>query len=149
MEIILWPVMVMIVSLIGNELSKKYFGNSSINIGYAISPSVYGGFLIAGADFVSDRQILIYQKELGIDVSELQNEQMSIYPNPILTNSIICFQQPVLSVRVTDLQGRPVLQIEKKQSFTTTTIPFLNSGLYFIECSSETKHFYSTLIVCE
>ncbi|MBK6396861.1 MAG: T9SS type A sorting domain-containing protein [Bacteroidetes bacterium] len=142
-------VLFLITDTSGNELSKKYFGNSSINIGYAISPSVYGGFLIAGADFVSDRQILIYQKELGIDVSELQNEHMSIYPNPVLTNSMICFQQPVLSVRVTDLQGRPVLQIEKKQSFTTTTIPFLNNGLYFIECSSETKHFYSTLIVCE
>ena len=99
-------------------------------------------------DFLLQGRIL-YQKELGIDVSELQNEQMSIYPNPVLTNSMIRFQQPVLSVRVTDLQGRPVLQIEKKQSFTTTTIPFLNNGLYFIECSSETKHFYSTLIVCE
>ncbi len=133
----------------GNELSKKYFGNSAINIGYDIAPSIYGGFLIAGADFVSDRQILVYQKELGINIGELKSEQFSIFPNPIQPNSILQFSDPVSQAEIYDLTGKTVFSFEKMKYFASVKIPELKTGFYFLNLVSGNKSFRKTFIVAE
>ena len=142
-------VLLLITDTSGNELSKKYFGNSSINIGYDISPSVYGGFLIAGADFVSDRQIMVYQKELGIDIPELRKEYISIYPNPVLSGSSVSFSLPVNTVKITSMLGKTVFFMEKNSTFSSAALPALKKGFYFIQFSSGTKHYFSALTICE
>lgn len=133
----------------GNELSKKYFGNSSINIGYAISPSIYGGFLIAGADFVFDRQIMIYQKELGIGIDELNEFQNLLFPNPLSENRKIKFQLPIEKISISDISGKNVFSKFIDQSEQEVTLPQLPNGFYFVRSSSQNKNYSATLIICE
>jgi hypothetical protein len=132
-----------------NELSKKYFGNSSINIAYDIAPSVNGGFLIAGADFVSDRQIMVYQKELGIGIDELDKDHLSIFPNPVKGNSQLNFSEAINKVFICDVTGKQIMNFENEKSFSSIILPSLKDGFYFIQYTHAAKSFYSTLIVCE
>ena len=133
----------------GNELSKKYFGNSSINIGYAIAPSIYGGFLMAGADFVFDRQIMIYQKELGIGIEEINKIQNLFYPNPLSGNRKLKFLIPIEKISILDISGKDVFSEFLGKNLQEVTLPQLPNGFYFVRSISESKSYGATLIICE
>ena len=126
-------VVMIVTDTSGNELSKQYFGSSPINIGYEICPSIYGGFLIAGADFVNNQEILIYQKELGIGIADVNEFSTSIYPNPISVNSKINFSVPIDQFSLISISGQLVLSKRFDNPTSSFQLPFISSGVYFLE----------------
>ncbi len=142
-------VVMIVTDTSGNELSKQYFGSSPINIGYEICPSIYGGFLIAGADFVNNQEILIYQKELGIGIADVNEFSASIYPNPISVNSKINFSVPIDQFSLISISGQLVLSKRFDNPTSSFQLPFISSGVYFLELKQRGKRFQSILTVTE
>lgn len=131
------------------EISKKYFGISPINIGYAICPSIYGGFLIAGADFTNDLQVLVYQKELGINVDELMTRELKIYPNPMNEENTIYFSDAIEELNITDLSGRNILSEYFTPRRTNYVLPKLQNGVYIVNSILDKAVFRTLLIIPE
>ncbi|HQV99095.1 MAG TPA: T9SS type A sorting domain-containing protein [Bacteroidia bacterium] len=142
-------VVMIVTDTSGNELSKQYFGSSPINIGYEICPSIYGGFLIAGADFVNNQEILIYQKELGIGIEEVNEFSTSVYPNPISVNSKINFSDPIDQFTLLSISGQLIFSKRFDYPISSFMLPFITSGVYFLELEQRGKRFQSILTVTE
>lgn len=121
-----------------NELSKRYYGNSSINIAYDVKTTSNGGYLIAGTDFSNDLSVLVYQAPSSIDVDEIDQTKFITYPNPILSGVSIHFNQLVTDIRIYNHVGEMVSSFH----FPATTafqIPTMNSGIYFLQIINPEK----------
>jgi hypothetical protein len=115
-----------------NELAKRYYGSSSINIAYDVKSTSNGGYLIAGTDFSNDMSLLVYQSPSSIGVDEMEESKLITYPNPIHSGSSILFNQPVTEIRLYNQAGE-LVRNSRFSPRTAFQLPDLNSGIYFLE----------------
>jgi hypothetical protein len=135
----------------GNELSKKYFGTSSINIGFDLQKSVYNGYLIAGTDYGNHRRVLIYDEPAATVIDEsFEKLQFNLYPNPVINGNIIYWNKKARSVFVSDLSGRIIIEhLDDSTSLTSLNVSALNNGFYFITVNDGNNFSGQRFVICK
>ncbi len=135
-------VLFLVVDSAANELYRKYYGNYLVNMGYNISPSVYGGFLIAGfSTGLEDHYLLIADSiPLNVGMKELQAaKELFIYPNPAGDRVSLSVKGKLYFYNVI---GEEVLMSEEKE----TDISFLKSGVYLLRFDSGEETRFAKLV---
>lgn len=115
-----------------NELNKKYFGNSTINIGYYMTSSNNNGVLIAGTDLTNLKRIFIYEKNNSSFVGDMEQNANVIYPNPAFTQQQITSTHSYSELMIIDPIGRLIFRdrgIHKNQIH----LPKLEAGWYILQ----------------
>lgn len=129
-----------------NELSKKYFGNSAINIGYYMTSSNNNGVLIAGTDLTNLKRIFIYEKNNSTYVENLELYNNHIYPNPVLAGQLITSSHFFNEVTIFDAIGRLVYREIKNQT-NQFQLPNLFVGYYILQLKSDNFFSRTKLLV--
>jgi hypothetical protein len=129
-------IQMMLLDSAGNELDRELFGNSSINIGYQIIPSIFGGYIICGSDFQNGALVLIYDNaEMSNGIDETLPDRFLIYPNPTRNTFVISFNNPTSSIEhltIYDVTGRVVHEEAILNQESTISNSF-SPGIYFIK----------------
>jgi hypothetical protein len=133
-------IQMMLLDSAGNEINRKLFGNSSINIGYQIIRSVYGGYIICGSDFQNGALVLIYDDVETLNgIDSPSPGDFIIYPNPAHYNFIILLPEESgngnRELEIYDAKGR-VVQKQSLHYKPEAISCKLNSGLYLIKLES-------------
>lgn len=138
---------------LGNETNRRHYGTPSIDQGFDLAPSIYGGFLAAGFANVNgdDQFILVYDQFLPANTGGISPDRilpLTIYPNPAKPGEEVriegIFGRPVLTI--TDLQGRKVLTRILSVDDMTFKIPdSMASGVYLLNLTDREKFYYSKL----
>ena len=131
-----------------NEISKKYYGNSSINIGYEIQNSIDGGVLIAGTDFTNGKNILIYEVGFSYNIQNLTKNISKIYPYPLKNGDIIFCEQNFSEVQFFDLNGKTIVHMNKESS-NRFELPLLSQGTFVVNLKNNNVNITTELIVNE
>ena len=141
------------IDSVGNEISKRYYDFAQLDFGFEISPSVYGGFLIAGTNYGNDDQYyLIYDTlSIALPVNEISRQINNFYffPDIVHENGYIHFNKRLdwFSIEIFDLTGKIIYSDFVKgltsQYFFKTVI---NNGFYILKI--KTNNFdYSQKII--
>jgi hypothetical protein len=137
----------------GNEISKRYYDAAQIDFGVEISPSVYGGFLIAGTNYGLDNQYYLIYDTLSIQVSmnEIPDHQnnFSTYPNIFNDKGMIHFNKVLkdFSISVIDPAGKIIYHEYIKESAKQYLFKtFFRNGFYFLKISAD-KFDYTQKII--
>ncbi|MEP7168387.1 MAG: T9SS type A sorting domain-containing protein [Bacteroidota bacterium] len=137
----------------GNEIYKRYYNFAQLDFGFEISPSVYGGFLIAGTNYGLDNQYYLIYDTLSIPVSinknSLNQNNFRIYPNIFNEKAIVHFNKSLrnFSIKLFDAEGKNIYydfigEPAKQYSFKT----IFENGFYILNISSESFDFSQKII---
>jgi hypothetical protein len=144
-------IQMMLIDSSGNELSRKIFGTSNINIGYRIVASVNGGFIIGGTDFIRSLGVLIYDNVQMQSVVSHAPLSLTIecFPNPVSKSSEIHFSYLFneAEIKIYTAQNKEVSHFKIKNSNSVSLPQSLRSGIYFIRVFSDKGYFNSKLII--
>ena len=104
---------VVVTDTYGNVDTTLYYGDPSVEIGYHIFPSVYGGFLVASASFQADNQYFLIYDDLPILAGIEQNPpsfstRIKLFPNPVSSSGTVFLNTSVFhpQITLTDVAGR-------------------------------------------
>jgi len=133
----------------GNELSRTYYSSTPINIGFDIQPSVYGGYLIAGTNYTSSKNILIYNSHpANIDVNEISEAVIfNLFPNPINVGDLLHWNTPLTSYSIYDVFGKLSVQKYFHSPSLKSDQLNLSGGLYLFRGNSNNRPFNKVLVV--
>ncbi|MCT4615193.1 MAG: cadherin domain-containing protein [Marinifilaceae bacterium] len=96
---------------------------------------------------VSDSKSLKYTKDFTITIQDTPlnidhktKSIVNIYPNPVSSNMIVKSDKPILSIDVTDINGKTIHKIKKVNSKSyTLNFTELKSGIYIINIKTSTE----------
>lgn len=111
----------------GTELSRRFYGNSPINIGFSIVPSVYPGVIMAGTDYTNGLNILVYEPSVNTGMANIDSDE-SIFPSLIHSGSEITLPHSTGQIHIYDIEGRIVFSNSQKTDHLT--LPDFRSGVY-------------------
>lgn len=133
-------VLLLAIDSAANELYRKYYGNYLVNMGYNISPSITGGFLIAGMCTGPEDQYLLIADSLpsNVGVAEPMGLDISAYPNPVRSLLTLNGWRGGGQLQVFDLVGRKVLAIDGWQG-QPVNFSLLNAGVYFVRIADHAQ----------
>lgn len=106
-----------------NNLRGLFFLNNSL--GYAVG---------------DDGVILKYSNITGIDNSELVNEKMTIYPNPVINNisiKIKGYNNEVFTMNIYTVSGELIRSEILKHNLQQINVGDLSNGIYIVEIKSK------------
>jgi hypothetical protein len=109
-------VIALLVDSSGNEISKRFYNYSQVDIGFEITPSIYGGVLIAGTNYgMDDQYCLIYDTlptPLAINTISENKSNFYFYPDIINESGTIHFNMPIEKFYIAfyDLAGKMIYQ---------------------------------------
>ena len=88
----------------GTVVDRKYFGGIGSEIGYTVTPSIHGGFLISGFTNVSSdfQYFLIYdnvQLAVSTNTNSVVENKISVFPNPVI-EQVFHFSTPIEKVKI-------------------------------------------------
>ncbi len=82
-----------------------------------------------------------YQFQVENQVIEITNDDINLYPNPVIKNSILnlspLFDMPIIRIRITNNQGKTVFNKQNLDSEITIQTKDLAEGQYIIEAILE------------
>jgi hypothetical protein len=129
-----------------NPIDTKYFGQSSVNIGFDLKPSVSGGHFIAGTDYINNQFVLVYERELPDNATSYDGKVNNfIYPSVFSSGSEICFSKKSDRISVSDLSGKIIFTMENPP--VCCVFPILTRGIYLIKSESGRNQTVSRIIV--
>jgi hypothetical protein len=145
-------IVMMLTDSSGVEQSRKLFGSSSINIGYDIEPSAFGGYLIAGTDLANGKYYLIYDDiSIPVPVKDFTTENFfEAYPSPASNRLTIKFTDhlPIACLELFNATGSAVYS---NTTLCTEEIILnlenLQPGLYFLRATSDQKKLIKKIIL--
>ncbi|MEO5569362.1 MAG: T9SS type A sorting domain-containing protein [Bacteroidia bacterium] len=137
----------------GNEVSKRYYDFAQLDFGFEISPSIYGGFLIAGTNYgIDDQYYLIYDTlSIPVGVNEISSYQNNFhaYPNILNGNDIIYFNRMTdnFSIDVFDLSGNNIYHAYLKEFANQYRFKsFFRNGFYILRISTDKFNYTQKII---
>lgn len=132
----------------GNELRKNYYGNGTANIGFDITPSIDGNYLIAGSNYSNGKSILILDNPANwSSVAELNSGRFTVYPTVLRSGEVLHWTTPVEAFTVTDIHGRIVLNYDSADKTDQLRTDGLAGGTYFLITYMNGQRFASRFIV--
>jgi len=133
----------------GNELGKKIFCTGIQNIGYEIIPSINGGYLVAGTDFMNSQCILIYDEVTDHDgIEELNGKDMlHIFPNPATGEFTIELPGANCIVDIMTPDGRIISSEEVQSEIYKSRTNRFEHGIHFLRCRCGEKDMYGKLVI--
>ncbi|MBC8146448.1 MAG: T9SS type A sorting domain-containing protein [Bacteroidetes bacterium] len=148
------------ITLIGDSLHSNYsYGNQWYDYlgllpgatSQVYKPSFYGNHYVIFTDSngcVSDTSNII-NYGVGILENELDDNLLSIYPNPNKGNfSIIIDQKEDAEIRIYDLKGQEISNFKLNKYHSKKTInPILNAGIYFVKANFKNKVIVKKVVV--
>jgi len=88
----------------------------------------------------SDNTLLIIpvtlEVETGISVIELQQNDVSLFPNPASNQLQIHSNHLIERISITDISGKTVYTVHDNRHHTTLDLTFLNNGMYLIQVTT-------------
>lgn len=137
----------------GNYLLAQNFGNSTSDIGYALttdsSDAIYlSGIFLGTVDFnfgadvdnlTSNGGFDVYinkmsQMSLGVNNYDFINE-IKVFPNPAISFLNISYELPIEKIEIYNSLGKKILE----SNSLTVDVHDLNSGIYFLKIYTEDK----------
>jgi|GEM_PF-1817657 len=122
-----------------NELYRKYYNNRLVSIGYTISPSVYGGYIISGMSTgVEDQYLLVVDSiplNVGIDNFSKSFGAISFYPNPAREKIVLIsggFMEEGQMI-VTDILGKSVHEATMYSDMLEIDCASWPAGIYLFQ----------------
>ncbi|MEZ4775162.1 MAG: T9SS type A sorting domain-containing protein [Bacteroidia bacterium] len=134
----------------GKETDRSYYGTASIDQGFDIVPSTFGGFLAAGFSSAGgdDQYMLVYDQFPPVNTNGLNEEyfhQLQIFPNPAVRGGYIYIESdfPIDGLTITDVQGRAVWTKEFEGIEQQIEVPeYISPGVYLIRATIQNSiHF--------
>ncbi len=137
-------VILLLIDSGGNEISKRYYHVALLDFGVEISPSVYGGFLIAGTNYGLNNQYYLIYDTLSIPVAmkDIPGNENSFYayPNILNENQTIYFSKELqnFSVHIYDPAGKKIYYDMIKEKRKQYHFPVIfQDGFYMMNISTE------------
>lgn len=125
-------IVIILTDTSGNELSKNYYGTGLANIGYHITHSIDGHYLVAGANFTNGKNVLILADPSNWSSISFSNEQrFSIYPNLLHSGEFLKWSQSVQTIDILDASGRIVYRGSGESKSMNTSLLLPGSYLFF------------------
>jgi hypothetical protein len=127
----------------GNEISRKYYGETGVDYAYDIKSDIDGNYWVSGFTKNGDNILfaLIYgQFDLLEDAIQNQNPNISIelFPNPV-SGWLHCISEiEINSVEIIDMQGRMIKNININSFEFEMELPAdLSKGIYLVKMIGE------------
>ncbi len=122
----------------GSLIWSKEYGNNSIDIAYAIIPSLLGGYYLVGKTLLLDDDIYLLHVDANGEITALEentiHKQILVSPNPADSYLNIPPFVQFDNLSIFDLTGRVVLSFYSKgdldRRINTETLP---DGAYFLQ----------------
>ena len=132
----------------GNELRKKYFGTSPINIGFDIKQTLYDHFLIAGTNYTDGKNVLIHDDPASwTSIPTLSQKHSTIFPNPIRKGELLRWTYDVPFYQLMDVHGKIIFDSHLTSSSNFISTQDLPVGTYFVITQHNDRKFVDKLIV--
>ncbi len=128
--------MLLSVDSLGNEIDIQYYGDVGPEVGYTVIPSQNGGFICSGFTTINgnNQNYLIYDDiQLTVNTVELEKASLSIFPNPLVQNTIY-LNQPLWDgqLNIFDNKGQ-LIESQQLNGAEYRIDSHLISGIYFIQ----------------
>ena len=120
-----------------SSISKLTFSEDQIfvnrNTGNPVS------FSIANVDYMKF-------KSSSISISEIQAENLSVYPNPVTSNLTVKNETVIDELRIFDIQGKLHLQLSPKEEIVNIDMSNFPTGIYFLQIINKNQVHTSKII---
>ena len=144
-------IQLMLIDSAGNELNRKLFGSSSINIGYQVIHSVNGGYIICGTDLENHRGILLYDDitEINsISFSSSPEKSLILYPNPAQEGYAVYFSKQLSKAKIElyNLNGA-LIEVSEIRNAGKVLLQKLSKGTFILNIKGQEGSFAAKITV--
>jgi hypothetical protein len=138
------------VDTAGNIKWLKDINSPGIDIGYEVTSSIFGGYLLTGqlaknnGNYFLARLDTVGNVIMDIDKPVSESNEIAVYPNPTVFDLRVIINNKVIeSIFITDLLGKNILEFtfQNKSSDANIDVSYFTPGAYILKIKTQKEVF--------